>query len=255
MSRTDGGTGSFAGSVGELPVGLARLLEAATGAGVELSIAEVSALAPAGEGWSIITDDGSHSARAVILAVGLAPGRLGVAGEAAFEGQGLSHCAACDGPLYAGQPVVVAGADRWAVQEALDLVGTASSVTLVTQGEAAPDLPGVAVLPGRIVGLEGTAGLDVVAVQRRPGGGTERLAARAVFVQWGRRPALDFAPAALARDAGGRIVTDDALRCSMPMLFAAGDARAGAPRKLTGAMAEGRRAVEAALTPLGKGTA
>lgn len=232
----------------------ATLLEQAMGAGAELGIAEVTGLSRAGEGWAIATDDEGHSARAVVLAVGLAPGTLGLAEESAFEGQGLSHCAACDGPLYRGQPVVVAGHDRWAVEEARELRGTASAVTLVTQGGTPEALPeGITVLPGHVAALEGTAGLDAVTV-RGADGAAQRVPARAVFVQAGRRPALGFAPEALARDAAGRLVTDDALRCSMPGLFALGDARSGAARTLAAATAEGRR-VAAALIPLGKAAA
>lgn len=229
------------------------LLEQAMTAGAELGIAEVTGLAREAEGWRIATDDESHTARAVILAIGLAPGRLGLPEEEAFEGQGLSHCAACDGPLYRGQPVVVAGHDRWAVEEARELVGTAAAITLVTQGGTAMQVEGVTVIPGHLTGLEGANGLDAVVV-RAADGTTQRLPARAVFVQTGRRPALDFVPAELARDDEGRLVTDAALQCSMPDLFAVGDARSGSARTLTAAIDEGRRAATA-LSPLGKGAA
>jgi len=109
---------------------------------------------------------------------------------------------------------------------------------------------GVTVIQGRIVALEGTAGLEAVLVQPVSGGAPQRLPAQAVFVQSTRRPALGFAPAALARDAEGRLVTDAALQCSMPRLFAAGDARAGASRTLTAAIAEGRRAAASACDAL-----
>jgi len=230
------GTGSPSG-----PELAARLLEEAVAAGAELGVAEVTGLAQTGDIWRISTDDASHTARAVILAVGLAPGTLGLADEARFEGQGLSHCAACDGPLYAGQPVVVAGADKWAVADARELTAVASAVFLVTQGAPSPPQEGLTVLPGRIVALDGTTGLEAVAVQL-DGGAVVRQAAGAVFVQGGRRPGLGFAPEDVRRDAEGRLITDDRLRCSLPGLFAAGDARAGAPRTLASAMADGRAA-------------
>ncbi len=44
------------------------------------------------------------------MATGLNKGKLGVPEEENYEGRGLSHCAICDGPLYAGQSVIVAGA-------------------------------------------------------------------------------------------------------------------------------------------------
>lgn len=226
----------------------AGLLEATAAAGAELAVGEVTALA-GGSPWTVATDEASHTARVVILACGLALGRLGIAGEEAFEGRGLSHCAACDGPLYRGQPVVVAGSGRWAAQEATDLTAIASRVTLVTQGGPVPSLRGAAVVAGRAVGLEGEAGLEAALVQAE-GGGTQRLPARAIFVQSGRRPALGFAPGALALDDAGRAEVDASLRCGIPMLFAAGDVRAGAPALVREAMADGKRAGLAAARAL-----
>jgi len=221
----------------------AELLDQAVAAGVELAVAAVTGLAPAAHGWQVATDDGeTHAAGVVMLAVGLAPGTLGVDNEDAFAGQGLSHCAACDGPLHAGQPVVVAGADRWARHEAHELLATAGSVTLVTQDEPATDLAGVTVLAGRIAGLDGAGGLEAVAVRPADGGPPLRLPARAVFVQTGRRPALDFAPPELARDDDGRVLADETGRTNLPCLFVAGDARAAAPRTLAGARCDGKRA-------------
>jgi thioredoxin reductase (NADPH) len=233
----------------------ARLLEEAVTAGAELAIGEALGLVPDGAGWRVSTDDGPHRARAVILATGLAPGTLGLHGEDGFAGRGLSHCAACDGPLYRGQPVVVAGADRWAQQEARELAAIASEVTFVSQGDApTPEAAAFAVIRGRIVALEGVSGLEAVLVQPDEGGAPRRLPAQAVFVQTARRPALGFAPETLTRDATGHLVTDATLQTNLPGLFAAGDVRAGTPRTLAAAMADGRGAAEsvrAALAPLG----
>jgi thioredoxin reductase (NADPH) len=238
----------------------ARLLEEALTAGAELDIGEVIGLIPAETGWRVSTKDGLHGARIVILATGLAPGMLGLDGEDGFEGRGLSHCAACDGPLYRGEPVVVAGADRWARQEARELAAIASEVTLVSQQDDPP--PGTeafAALRGRIVALEGGAGLEAVLVQRDQDGALLRLPARAVFVQTARRPALAFAPETLARDATGRVITDTMLQTNLPGLFAAGDIRAGTPRTLAATTADGRCAAASACAarsslgpPLGK---
>jgi thioredoxin reductase (NADPH) len=224
----------------------ARLLEEAVTAGAELSVAEVTGLVPEQTGWRIATDDETHHARAVILAIGLAPGTLGLANEQDFEGRGLSHCAACDAPLFQGEPVVVAGADRWAQQEARELAAIASKVTLITQGGAAPTIDTVTIFPGRIVALEGKNGLDSVLVQLDRGGAQQRIPTQAVFVQTGRSPASGFASAALARDKDGRVVTDATLQTNLPGLFAAGDASAGSPRTLAAAMADGRRAAASA---------
>lgn len=199
------------------------LLDQALALGAELEIAEVIGLEP---GFTVLSDAGNHQARAVVLAVGLGNGALGVAREAEFEGRGLSHCAACDGPLYRGQRVVVAGHDRWAVQEAVELAGIVEQVTLVTQGgvpQGVPALANLVVLPGRVGALIGGAELQGVSVGGR--GGSTEVQAQAVFVQWGRVAPLGFAGALDA-----------------PGLFLAGDCRPGAAESVAAAEADGARA-------------
>ncbi|MGH2369034.1 MAG: FAD-dependent oxidoreductase, partial [Chloroflexota bacterium] len=78
--------------------------------GARFTLAEVEGLEPAGEHWHVLTDQGRYRAAAVIVAAGARPKALGVPGEAAFFGRGVSHCATCDGPLFAGRAVGVAGA-------------------------------------------------------------------------------------------------------------------------------------------------
>lgn len=203
------------------------LLDAAMERGAELEIAEVIGLEP---GFTVTSDSDSHQAKAVVLAVGLGNGRLGLSNEDAFEGQGLSHCAACDGPLYAGQRVVVAGHDRWALQEALDLAPTVAHVTLVTQGGEPGEqaallgtLENATIRPGRVTALAGANGLESVSVDGHA------LPARAIFVQSGRLAPLGFAGA-----------------LDRPGLFLAGDCAPGAVETVAAAEASGAQAGAAA---------
>ncbi|HQA79377.1 MAG TPA: glutaredoxin domain-containing protein, partial [Methanoregulaceae archaeon] len=50
---------------------------------------------------------GSYRARAVILAQGKQPRKLGVEGEERYLGRGLSICSTCDGPLFRDRPVAI----------------------------------------------------------------------------------------------------------------------------------------------------
>ena len=109
---------------------------------------------------------------------------------------------------------------------------------------------GFAVLHARITGLEGASGLEAVLVQPADGGPPQRIPARAVFVQTGRRAAFGFLPDGPTRDEAGCLIVDDALQCSLPGLFAAGEARSGFPRTLAAAMADGRRSAVSARTLL-----
>lgn len=225
----------------------ARLTDEAALAGVELGFGEVVKLSGSGP-WTIETADGErHTGRAVVIATGLAKGSLGLANEHEYEGRGLSHCASCDGPLYAGRPVVVAGSGGWAPREAAELQTIAGDVTVVDM--AASDLPvGVRYLVGRIVDLQGDEGLEAVIVES----GDERktIPASAVFVYVGQSPAAEFLAETLARDASGHIVVDERGRTSAATIFAVGDVRAGARHMLAEAIADGQRAGQAVVQAL-----
>jgi choline dehydrogenase-like flavoprotein len=108
-----------------------RMTDDAAVAGVEIGFGEVTALSGNGP-WTIETADGEKhtgARRRGRHRPGQGPPRR--AEREAYEGRGVSHCAHCDAPLYAGLPVIVAGAGGWADYEAKELVGVASEVTMV----------------------------------------------------------------------------------------------------------------------------
>jgi thioredoxin reductase (NADPH) len=226
-----------------------RLTDDATAAGVELGFGEVGSVTGTGP-FEIETTDGErHAGRAIVVATGLNKGRLGLPNEEEYEGRGLSHCAHCDGPLVAGQPVIVAGAGGWADLEARELVGVASEITVIDTrpGDALPDIRR---MEGRIVGLEGSNGLESVIVEAA--GQRKTIPTSAVFVYVGQSPAAEFLPDSLARDASGHIVTDAEGRTSMSTAFAAGDVRSGARYCLADAIADGQRAAQSVVSALKK---
>ncbi len=177
---------------------IALLAEKAMAAGVELAVDEVQAARCDDLGlWWIDTLEGGFQAKALVMASGLTPGTTGVAEESRYEGLGLSHCAHCDGPLYAGRPVLVVGDDAWTVEEAIALADYASTVTLVTTGT--PDAPperlaelmgrdNIAILEGNVSGLHGEAALERILVEA--GGNPKEIEAHGLFVYVGRKPAL-----------------------------------------------------------------
>jgi len=200
--------------------------------------------------WTVETAEGeSHTGRAIVIATGLDKGRLGLPGEDQYEGRGLSHCASCDGPLYAGLPIVVAGATGWAPFEASELKRIASEVTVIDV--VSPRLPdGIRHIEGRIIALEGGDGLQSVVVETA--GARRTVPASAVFVYVGQSPAAEFVPDLLARDAAGHIVVDEGGRTSAAAAFAVGDVRAGARYDLADAVADGQRAAQAVVAALAR---
>ncbi|MEZ5854642.1 MAG: NAD(P)/FAD-dependent oxidoreductase [Hyphomicrobiaceae bacterium] len=215
---------------------IALLAEQAMASGVELAIDEVTAARCDDLGlWWIDTLDGGFQAKALVMASGLTPGTTGVADEARYEGQGLSHCAHCDAPLYAGRPVLVVGDDAWTVEEAIALADYASTVTLVTSHT--PDAPperlaelmgrdNIAIIEGKVAGLHGEAALEKALVEA--GGSVQKfIEAHGLFVYTGRKPALSVL------EAGSE---------AAPGLFWAGDVRPETGRTITEAIADGAEA-------------
>ena len=236
----------------------ATLADAATAVGVELALGEVRELRRE-EHWLVAAEDKIYAGQAVILATGLVPGTLGIPGEKGFEGLGVSHCAACDGPLYRCKDVVVVGDNRWAQQDAIDLAGIAGHVTFIWPDMGVPlvgeratklaALSNVTLMPGHIVALEGARELEAVTVER--GSIRGRRAAQAVFVQANRRAALGLAGGLLKLDLDGRAQVDGDLRTSDPWAYAVGDVRSGAPERIPAAIADGQRAGLAVARLLG----
>ena len=101
--------------------------------GTEIELGTVVSVEPSGDGTKTVTtkEGDSYTAKAVILATGAKHRMLGVEGEEALVGNGISFCAVCDGAFYKGQDVAVIGGGNSALQEAVLLSDTARNVTLV----------------------------------------------------------------------------------------------------------------------------
>lgn len=232
---------------------MSRLTAAAEDAGVRIAYAEVTRVHP-GTPARLATGDGEVTAGAVVVAAGLSAGRLGLPGESSLVGRGISTCAGCDGPLFRGRAVAVVGDDEWTAEEALELAGSASAVTVLVPGEPrwsaaraarlAADERVEVVPDATVTALRGEGVLSGVVV--RTSNGERELAVAGVFPFVGRRGPEGLV-AGLAADAEGRLVPGDGV-------LVAGDARAGAEQSLAAAEADGRTAGEAAVAALAAGT-
>lgn len=69
--------------------------------------------------------------RAILITTGSTRRTLDVPGALEFDQKGLTYCASCDGPMFAGQDVVVIGGGNAGFESAAQLLAYAKSVTLL----------------------------------------------------------------------------------------------------------------------------
>lgn len=232
--------------------------------GAQFQLAEVEALEPAGRDWRVVTGEGTSLARAVIVAAGSRPKELGVPGEAGLHGRGISHCATCDGPFFAGRVVGVVGGGDHALQEALTLAGHASRVIVLNEApaftsqetygrrvaEAAKIEARHGVAVEQVLGEGALAGVRVRDVAT---GTTFEVELAGLFVYAGLEPNTAFLRGRLRLAPDGRVPTDAWLRTELPGVFAAGDVREDSPGHALTAAADGATAAIAAHRYLAAG--
>lgn len=200
--------------------------------------------------FEIETDEEPLQAKAVIVAAGAHPSRLGVPGEADFTGRGVSYCATCDGAMFRDKPVAVVGGGDAAVEEALFLTRFASKVIIVHRRD---ELRAAKILQERVLvndkidvawdsELTKVNGEQVVVgaqVRNKKTGETSELDVRGVFIYIGTVPNSECVADLVDLDERGFILTDDRLTTSVRGVFACGDVRSSHLRQVVVAAGEG----------------
>lgn len=207
------------------------------------------------EGWRVSAGGESLQARNLIVATGARLRKLGVPGEAEFEGRGVSTCADCDGPLFQGKEAVVVGGGDAAFQEAQALSAYVEKVTILMRGEAPrarADFvehvianPAIELLTDvQVEAILGDSAAGVTAVRLLDGEGERRdLPCSAVFAFIGLEPATEIVSSLLQTDEQGAIITAESLQASLPGAWAIGAARKGFGGKLSDAAADADKVV------------
>jgi thioredoxin reductase (NADPH) len=237
------------------------LHEQAEAAGAEFALDKVGAIELAGPHRIVRGATDAWRAGAVIVAAGSAPRPLGIPGETQFLGRGVSHCATCDGPMFAGQEVCVVGGGDSALDAALVLACHAARVTIFHRGarvraqqallDKAAASPEIALVSEtfveEILGEDAVAGVRLTAARS---GASRVQDVKGVFVCVGLAPNTAFVRDLLALDAAGHIATDIAMRTSVEGIFAAGDIRSGSVAQLAAAAGDGATAAISAFRHL-----
>ncbi|MGE4342961.1 MAG: thioredoxin-disulfide reductase [Geoalkalibacter sp.] len=219
--------------------------------GLRIETGEVEGLEDQGE-YKVLTIDGKPvKARAVIIATGAEPRKLGVAGESEFTGRGVSYCATCDGAFFRDATVAIVGGGDTAAEEALFLTRFAKKVYLIhRRGE----LRATAILQDRVLNNEkiepvwnaevievkgDNSGMKSVQLKDRVSGEERSLDLEGMFIAIGVTPKAQFLAELLKLDSEGYIHTDTECRTSIPGVFAAGDVRKKILKQIATAVGDG----------------
>ncbi len=231
-------------------------------------------LSPGGDGLVVtLAEGGQVSARAVVLATGVAYRQLDAPGIAELIGAGVFYGSALsEAPAVKDQDVFIVGAGNSAGQAAIYLARSARSVTLLVRGDNLAKsmsdylvteidaTPRVRVrLQTEVAAARGDHRLTELVLRDRVTGTDETVPAAALFVMIGATPHVDWLPDDVVRDRHGFILTGRdlpaadwakagqpvplPLETSMPGVFAVGDVRAGSVKRVASAVGEGSVAV------------
>lgn len=195
----------------------------------------------------------AYEAEAVIVCTGASPRRLGVPGEEAMIGKGVSFCATCDGFFFRDKEVVVVGGGDSALEEGLFLTRFARRVRVIHRRD---ELRAGETLKRRAEANEkmsflwdtvveevaGNGKVESVLVRNVKTGATERLSADGVFIYVGHYPNTDLFRGQLAMDDHGYLKTDERMMTSVEGIFAAGEVQDPIYRQVTTSVGQGAAA-------------
>ncbi len=99
--------------------------------GARVEYAEVTEVDFDARPFRVKAYDNEHRAKAIIIATGASPRKLGVPGEVEFTGRGVSYCGTCDGFFFRDKDIVVVGGGDSALEEGIFLTKFANHVRII----------------------------------------------------------------------------------------------------------------------------
>ncbi len=210
------------------------------------------------KGFMIKTRKNEYEAKAVILALGASPRKLGLDNEDMLIGSGVSFCATCDGAFFKNKTVAVVGGGETAVTDAIYLSDICEKVYLIHRRDEfrasagninkLKSLENIELLTNKTISaLKGGFSLEGIFLKSKENGEETYLSVNALFEAVGQIPSTDIVKDLCLTDSSGYIVAGEDCKTNVPGLFAAGDCRTKTLRQLTTAASDGSIAATAAV--------
>lgn len=184
--------------------------------------------------FKVLTASEEYEGRAVIIATGANPRKIGLPGEQTFAGKGVSYCATCDGPFFRNQELIVVGGGDSAVEEATFLTKFATTVHLVHRRES---LRASKVMQERamrnnkikfhwdsaVIDIKGDQKMRQAVLKNIKTGELQTLDVAGLFVAIGHEPNTKLFKKQIDLDDEGYIVLKNKTHTNIEGVFAAGD--------------------------------
>jgi thioredoxin reductase (NADPH) len=232
--------------------------------GARIEYAEVTEIDFEVQPFRVKTYDNEYQAKAIVIATGASPRKLGVPGESEFTGRGVSYCATCDGFFFRDREIAVVGGGDSALEEGVFLTKFANHVRIIhrrdelragyTLQERAKRNQKIEFVWDTVVTeINGNGAVESVQVQNVKTGEASTLKVDGVFIYIGHYPNSHLFKDKLEMDEHGYLITDRNTRTSVPGVFAAGEIADPVFRQVVSSAGEGCKAaiqVERYLTAL-----
>lgn len=197
--------------------------------------------------------DNLLSVKAIIYAAGASHRKLGIDGEFALRGAGVSYCAVCDGAFFKDKTTVVIGGGDTALGDALLLSKICKQVFVIYRGEKlraakslqnkVNDTVNIDIVYNAIpISFNGDKHLSSISLKNTKTGKTAELDAEGAFIAIGSNPNSEILKGIVELDERGYVIADETGKTSVPGIFAAGDVRTKALRQVVTAVSDGANA-------------
>ncbi|MDE6912409.1 MAG: thioredoxin-disulfide reductase [Lachnospiraceae bacterium] len=204
-----------------------------------------------------------YEAKTLILATGATHSKLGISGEEAFSGMGVSYCATCDGAFFKNRVAAVVGGGDVAVEDAVFLSKLCKKVYLIHRRDTLRAVKSlqeqlfakqnVEILwDSEVTEICGTNAVEKIMVYNKKKQQTSALEVNGIFIAVGIVPNTDLFKGLVEMDERGYIKAGEDCVTSCRGIYAAGDIRLKPMRQIITAVADGANAVNAVQRELEK---
>lgn len=192
--------------------------------GIEVKQEEVLSVKINEKGFEVITNKDTYESETVIIAVGNKKNKVKIKGIKDLEGKGVSYCAICDGFFYRDKEVAVIGSGNYAISETNDLINIAKKVTILTNGEKAPEFraDNVEINSKPIEEIEGKEKVEKVIFNDR-----SSINADGIFVAQGTAGGFELAKKLGLLIKDNHIIVNENMETNIKGVYACGDCIGG----------------------------